>query len=782
MYFTFLCVILLLWTESTLESLATQQQNNRSFVDVVQREATALNGDIDPLSIQRVIQTHHLSWAVIRRQSEQFTMDKLRYIDGIDDAECAELYQLIKSVDPEIAIYDLQQCLQRMYSIFAKGFLPKCMWLKFTTITVYSGDCTLVPLFTLTAHYLYHFVILLLTLSHTANPEDFGSIELCEGIKEKFNTMRSTYLRQMQQELDQRHLGLTRDLFDVDDDEKTVEEETVQKITLKWNALGLGVGVSDFAVDCGDINDCRTMKRIVFVMDLFNEYFVHKFVGKKNHSKIIEDINYIQILTDGLRDYNGVALVDDFEHIRGHKFSADPGIKCQYAADVGGKCIGEMMREYRAKERGRSLEDNGSGDLQDEFQKLVIGLDLRERHLLETSTKIHSYLFHEVHDEKGADLEDEEKGVNGDASAVLSKWQHTGRDAEELKSKFVNEVRSEETVEKVEAKRMEDLAEALTRNGLSDVDCARLMNELKSQCYDSETIIDDLVNEEGDPFNLYPDTNLFPMLCCNLYLAKITRKHFGTRSNDDDKLPPFTFGMTYLKYWKNNKNEPGYVGSPNYDSLKEECLQNKIHPMSKEQFSRMLYKAFILLQSAKARALFAEDSYGTTTNKEIPAHSPLSVSHIFVMLMYCNDTELQYRYKKFGCRERYKGQTLDELKSWNGEIFHWSRLLTEMICFFGEYCQPNQVLYTGLNRRLCFETFAPDFKAPFSTTTSLEVANGFCDGGGVILALKATASTILHFFNVEWMSDYAHEKERVFEYSYGGFLMIADIQYYDGGK
>ena len=113
-------------------------------------------------------------------------------------------------------------------------------------------------------------------------------------------------------------------------------------------------------------------------------------------------------------------------------------------------------------------------------------------------------------------------------------------------SKFVNEVQSQKSAEKVKVKRMGDLAVSLRQNGLSDDDCTRFMDWLFAQKYDSETIIDDLVDETSDPFNLYPQSNLFPMIGRNLFLAKMIKKHVGAERNDDDKLPLFGFGRDRL--------------------------------------------------------------------------------------------------------------------------------------------------------------------------------------------------------------------------------------------
>merc|ERR1719242_2411193 len=164
---------------------------------------------------------------------------------------------------------------------------------------------------------------------------------------------------------------------------------------------------------------------------------------------------------------------------------------------------------------------------------------------------------------------------------------------------------------------MDELTESLLENGLSTVHCNQFERILTVEQYDSETIIHDLVDED-DRYNLYPDSNLFSILHHNLYLAKITKKHFGADGNDDDKLPPFTFGMERLRHTEHFKDRPSYVGVPKYQSLKEECLSNRIHPMPHDQFARFLHSAHCFMMTQRARTIRALHRGGFNVYYEVP--------------------------------------------------------------------------------------------------------------------------------------------------------------------
>jgi len=93
---------------------------------------------------------------------------------------------------------------------------------------------------------------------------------------------------------------------------------------------------------------------------------------------------------------------------------------------------------------------------------------------------------------------------------------------------------------------------------------------------------------------------------------------------------------------------------------------------------------------------------------------------------------------------------------------------------------PSNVFFTGLNVKLSFASFAPRFLCPFSTTISVDIANGFCDENGIILQMQPTVGSLDRYFNVEWISIYFHERERLFFRSFN--LLIVDIHFVRSGE
>ena len=95
--------------------------------------------------------------------------------------------------------------------------------------------------------------------------------------------------------------------------------------------------------------------------------------------------------------------------------------------------------------------------------------------------------------------------------------------------------------------------------------------------------------------------------------------------------------------------------------------------------------------------------------------------------MYCYHTELQYKYKKLGCRESDNDQSLDDLKRWNFEIADQHNLLEDMTTFSVHIVSLKKVLLTGCNVRLSFQTFTLCLNALFCTTVSQYSTYRFCD-------------------------------------------------------
>ena len=115
---------------------------------------------------------------------------------------------------------------------------------------------------------------------------------------------------------------------------------------------------------------------------------------------------------------------------------------------------------------------------------------------------------------------------------------------------------------------------------------------------------------------------------------------------------------------------------PKYSNLKEEMLRNRVYNVSEFQWNDTLYKAIQIKMSYKGQSLLAINRGGTNNHYSIPCKMPISLSHIMVVLFYCNFDSLQRRFKQ-QCRPTHKKESRQSLNARNSEIGHWFSLLKE---------------------------------------------------------------------------------------------------------
>ena len=621
-------------------------------------------------------------------------------------------------------------------------------------------------------------------------------------------------------------------------------QEEYLRVTVEWDELNREKEdtVAEFdIVACTAGDGCISMRRMLFIAKILQDHCLRPLiynVSAESHV-MIDNVIYLDLFQQCLAGYTAVSFLDDLHHIESMHDDGHNAMECE-CNGTDKECADGLIRKYRRRERGDDEDDSKMEQELTPFEQYMNGLDESERLIMETSVKMHEALCHR-HE---AQQEIDEKDGDEEQFKVrsLTWWkQRAPKDA--ATNKFVNEVmenkgdreeraagrmdelddvmlnsmltegaharlvgltnfsrfngKSVELIEYIQAKNRWKVAlldaDSLIKDkkylgvkpdnldpttaGMNRADCAKFIECLSENQYDSETLLYDL--DGADSENRSSASNLFGMMKASKFLLKIVRKHLARDGHDDDELPNFSFGSTLWDHWMYFEGTESF-NTAKYSNLKEECTMNKIHSISVARFNRILTKAVLLRESKKGRNIRSRDIGRTNTECAIPPNLPLSISHIVALTMYCNETKLQYLYKKFGCRQSSEEQTVEDLKELNSEIGHWYRLLMEATRFFGSPVKSGNVFYTGLNVKLSFSTFAPVWLSPFSTTVDKDVANRFSDGTGIILQLEPTGGSDDCYFDVEWLSNYSFEKERLFGFACN--LQICDIKYYHHGK
>eukprot|EP01084_Bolivina_argentea_P145624 255204_1 len=230
--------------------------------------------------------------------------------------------------------------------------------------------------------------------------------------------------------------------------------------------------------------------------------------------------------------------------------------------------------------------------------------------------------------------------------------------------------------------------------------------------------------------------------------------------DSDDIVCNFGFGI-YLSYWKQwddiYKSSSNFV-KQKYKTLKEELTTNKIYQMQQYEYYNTYNKAQTWMKSKWFHTIIANNVGKQNDKFNIKTGELLTINHMICLLIYCNYTDIQHKYKQH-CRP-YDGENTNIFIKRNAEIAIWCRYLVECCCIYGERMNENDVLYTGLTSKLLFDSFDSYFYCPLSTTPNLDVAQRFTTSRGIIIQCKRGNKSTMKL-NVSWLSDYPSENEKL---------------------
>eukprot|EP01084_Bolivina_argentea_P213373 362405_1 len=109
----------------------------------------------------------------------------------------------------------------------------------------------------------------------------------------------------------------------------------------------------------------------------------------------------------------------------------------------------------------------------------------------------------------------------------------------------------------------------------------------------------------------------------------------------------------------------------------------------------------------------------------------------------------------------------------NEHFANFCGLLYETTCFFSSLANQNEVFYHGVSCKMLFDQFGCNFNMPVSTTVNKDIGYNFATPKGILLKLQSNnSSNTVYTFNVEWVSAFKEEEERLF---YETTLSITNI-------
>eukprot|EP01084_Bolivina_argentea_P312395 540834_1 len=228
-----------------------------------------------------------------------------------------------------------------------------------------------------------------------------------------------------------------------------------------------------------------------------------------------------------------------------------------------------------------------------------------------------------------------------------------------------------------------------------------------------------------------------------------------------------------LSKWYINKN---------YNTFKEELIQNEIYHISQTQWGHNYSKAMAHLLTKKVREIYCPRRESAKCY-EMKYEQNMSVDHIIALMIYCNYDQLQSQFTKTFWKQNQK-MTDFQFKKRHRQYYFLARSLRECVECFGlnfkfscsEGGWPEIMIYHGVNQHFVFPSVFPSINSPFSTTTDYTVAARFAENSGMILELKIITGhwfmkiceasnegrERLCCFDCQWISDFSNESEILF--------------------
>ena len=529
----------------------------------------------------------------------------------------------------------------------------------------------------------------------------FGQTDAFKEVMSHVNTFYLDTLAQIRKRIDAKVLEFDADAFEQQRSANKLapkEAVLVARVAMAWQALSAQCGDEE-CVGAGDA-ECAALQRLWFVMRLYREHLLGAVVYDEKKKT---GVDYVSLFEAALRGYDCVRLLDDFEHLKlRHDAKELQPLKNCAREGADSECCHVLLRQFREARSEHKSDDAQPAASLSPFEAYVRGLDGAQRTLIEVSSKLHTFLNHRDDDDEIEDLDALNQVIRRRRS---QRKRLSASPSAEQHSKFVMEALQQQSVEKEEQGHIDGIAAILSKLGLhiDDEHSEAFVRRLALEAYDTDAVLLDVL-DPNDEYNNYASSNLFSWLECSKYAMKRIKQHLGAAHRDDDKLGEFAFGFARFYYWRCDEDQPAY-NVLKYYSLKDECVNNKIYAIGLEQFDEFLVKAHLYAQSWRARSIISEDEGSLNTWYETPSGLPISTAHLMSLLMYCNDTTLQYEFKKQGCRESVPLQSVrdPEFAKWkarNAEIGHWYKLLLEAVEMFGTFATAKDVFFTGLGARL----------------------------------------------------------------------------------
>eukprot|EP01084_Bolivina_argentea_P000687 1269_1 len=245
----------------------------------------------------------------------------------------------------------------------------------------------------------------------------------------------------------------------------------------------------------------------------------------------------------------------------------------------------------------------------------------------------------------------------------------------------------------------------------------------------------------------------------------------------DDSNKRYSYGVRFY-YWDyfRDLDAPDYDHNEGYnfndwyinyryENIKEEVINNPDACLNMLQWNDVIRKAKLNLTHYKQLSADSDkedyDKYHwNISHYGIKDGSPISLSHIISLMIYCNFDSFQYYFSKT-CR-RIDDETDLELKHRHSYYFYVAKLIREAVELFGTKVNDGTIrsFYHGIDDIMYFSQVSAFIYGVLSTSSSIEIAIQFSRNTGMVVELYP--HSVVKYFDCVLLSEFGNEKELLF--------------------
>ena len=156
----------------------------------------------------------------------------------------------------------------------------------------------------------------------------FGRSEQYKQMVNDFNVFYGNVMSEVKANVDEFQVGVKSVSFETatKPGKSMKDSKNLNEIVIQWQLINDSGKYDDTNSEhkiCSEVNECRWSARIKYVMALYREYFLSKYVYNENDGSM----EFVDIFCNALVDYTEIELLNDLQHVQKYNLNDKHGYK-----------------------------------------------------------------------------------------------------------------------------------------------------------------------------------------------------------------------------------------------------------------------------------------------------------------------------------------------------------------------------------------------------------------------------------------------------------------------